>query len=350
MESLDELHALLARFESHAQDFRDWARQGGPINAVWARETALLRAQLHRAQCRAAARVFAAQRHEDNPRCLGAYQVYRHQKRREADRHRHARLLRDDLPPWQRQRRQHQQRRQQQEPDGQHDQQPGHAHDRDPSTEEDDEARQRGEAATGDLLGGQEQEQEQERRGSLEELVPWCNAVGRFQRLPGTDDVAFVCDYCEGYIVWPDLQSMPSVRAPPADAAGAATMGGAGSGSSSSSSSSSSSYPHWQAQGFSAATGEEKTVVFAPLAIANHTPPGPGDWQAGLVCPFCEEATYLDQGEDNSELRYVRDENGFPDLEAFRGHLEWYHTALPVPPISSLASVLPSAVSNCAVM
>lgn len=164
--------------------------------------------------------------------------------------------------------------------------------------------------------------------------MPVCNAVGRFQRLgsgESSHDVAFVCDFCEGFLVWPDLQSMPSTRmALPATAVGG--------------------YPHWQAGGTSAESGEDKAVVFAPLAIANHMAPEPGDWQAGVVCPFCEEETYLDGGEDSAEMRYVQDESGFPDLEAFRAHLEWYHTALPVPPISTLASALPAAASNCGVM
>ena len=168
------------------------------------------------------------------------------------------------------------------------------------------------------------------RRRSLEELVPSCNEVGRFQVLGESHDAAFVCDYCEGFIVWPDLSSIPSERMPLAPTA---VTG----------------YPHWQAKGVSADNGEEKVVVFAPLAIANHMPPELGGWQAGLICPYCEEDTYLDEGEDSSELKYVQDEGGFPDLEAFRAHLEWYHTAMPVPPISSLASALPSA-SNCSVM
>lgn len=175
-------------------------------------------------------------------------------------------------------------------------------------------------------------EEEEGRRGSLEALVPSCNAVGRFQRLAGSPDAAFVCDFCEGYIVWPDLREMPAARAPLAPTAV-------------------SGYPHWQAGGVSDETAEPKMVVFAPLAIANHMPPEPGEWQAGLICPFCEEETYLDEGEDSSELRYVRDERGFADLEAFRQHLEWYHTALPVPPMSSLVAGLPAAAaSNCVVM
>jgi hypothetical protein len=184
-------------------------------------------------------------------------------------------------------------------------------------------------------LGEGEGEGEREGRGSLEALVPSCNAVGRFRLLGGEEDAsrdaAFVCDFCEGYIVWPDLSAMPAARSPlpPTAVTG---------------------YPHWQAKGVSVETGEDKTVVFAPLAIANHMPPEPGDWQAALMCPYCDEDTYVDEGEDSSELKYVQDEGGFPDLEAFRQHLEWYHTALPVPPISSLAAALPSAASNCRVM
>ncbi|GAB1314349.1 hypothetical protein MFIFM68171_04559 [Madurella fahalii] len=290
-ESLQELQTLLAKFEFHAQNFKDWARQGGPINPTWARETAELSGELHRAQCRAARRIFAAE--QEGSRCLGAFQVYRQQKRNEAERQRRQRA-RDELAPWQQQREQ---------------------------SVEDEEARQRGEVPGRDP----------KRRSSLEELVPCCNAVGRWQRLGGSHDAAFVCDFCDGFIVWPDLRSMPSARTPlpPTAVAG---------------------YPHWQAKGVSAETGEDKLIVFAPLAIANHMAPEPGEWQAGLMCPYCEEDTYLDEGEDSSELKYAQDEKGFPDLEAFRQHLEWYHTAMPVPPISALASALPSAASNCRVM
>ncbi len=292
-ESLHDLSALHTRFHDHAQSFRDWARQGGPINPLWARETTLLRRELHRAQCRAARRLFSAG-HEDGSgtggvRCLGGLLVHRAQKRGE-ERDRAEREARSSGPAWQ-----------QGQPAG-----------------------QGGASAV--------EREERERRGSLEALVPSCNAVGRFQRLAGSPDAAFVCDFCEGYIVWPDLREIPAARAPLAPTAV-------------------SGYPHWQAGGVSEETAEPKTVVFAPLAIANHMPPEPGDWQAGLICPFCEEDTYLDEGEDSSELRYVQDERGFADLEAFRQHLEWYHTALPVPPMSSLVAGLPAAAaSNCVVM
>ncbi|AEO62836.1 uncharacterized protein THITE_2107532 [Thermothielavioides terrestris NRRL 8126] len=315
-ESLHELLVLLTKFEFHTQNFRDWARQGGPINPAWARETAQLRRELHRAQCRAARRIFAAAQLDaaGGERCLGAVLVHRQQARIEAERGRRSRRDRDGIPPWQAQQRQRQRQRGREE------------------EEDEEEAVAVAGRAAGDSLDSEPgRTSASGRRGSLEELVPSCNAVGRFLRLGATHDAAFVCDFCEGHIVWPDLESMPSERTPlpPTAVTG---------------------YPHWQAKGVSAATGEEKTIVFAPLAIANHMPPEPGDWQAGLLCPYCEEDTYVDEGEDSSELRYVQDERGFPDLEKFREHLEWYHTALPIPPISALASALPSAASSCRVM
>ncbi|KAK3997474.1 hypothetical protein QBC44DRAFT_67823 [Cladorrhinum sp. PSN332] len=317
-ESLVELRALLENVKEHHEGLKNWARQGGPINPIWARDTAQLKRELHLAQCHAARRIFAAE--QDGLRCLGAFQVYRQQKRNEAERLRQQRE-REELPPWQQQRER---------------------------SVEDEAARQRGELP-GDLR----------RRSSMEELVPHCNAVGRFQRLGGGEsryDAAFVCDFCNGFIVWPDLKSMPSARTPlpaPGSAAGASAAGDSTKKPPPENSRTiNNGHPHWQATGISAETGEEKTIVFPPLAIANHMAPEPGDWQAGLMCPYCEEDTYLDEGEDSSEVKYVQDEMGFPDLEAFRAHLEWYHTAMAVPPISSLVTnVVPSAVAdNCRIM
>ncbi|KAK4168949.1 hypothetical protein QBC43DRAFT_83304 [Cladorrhinum sp. PSN259] len=317
-ESILELQTLLEKVHEHHDSLKNWARQGGPINPIWVRDTAQLKRDLHLAQCHAARRIFAAE--QDGPRCLGAFQVYRQQKRNEAERLRRQRE-REELPPWQQQ----------------HEQ-----------SVEDAAARERGELP-GDLR----------RRSSMEELVPHCNAVGRFQRLSGdTQDAAFVCDFCNGFIVWPDLKSMPSARTPlPASSAAAFTAGGGDAKNKSipppeNSKTINNGYPHWQAPGISAETGEEKVIVFPPLAIANHMAPEPGDWQAGLMCPYCEEDTYLDEGEDSSEVKYVQDEMGFPDLEAFRAHLEWYHTAMAVPPISSLVTnALPTAVADtCRIM
>jgi hypothetical protein len=148
--------------------------------------------------------------------------------------------------------------------------------------------------------------------------------VGKFQRF-GDRDIAFACDFCDGYIVWENVRSMPAMRTPlpPGDT-----------------------QPNWQARAPSASTEDDshRTIVFAPLAIANHQPPPMGDWLAPLTCPYCEQYTYLDQGDDGEEeLRYVQDESGFPDLRSFQEHLEWHHTSLPVP-------ALPVATPKCTVM
>ncbi|KAK0754835.1 hypothetical protein B0T18DRAFT_47043 [Schizothecium vesticola] len=318
-ESLIELYALSKKFTAHAQNFRDWARQGGPINPIWARETGDLKRELHRAQCRAARRIFSAE--QEQPRCLGAFQVYRQQKRAEVERQRRQRA-REALPPWQQQ----QQQQQQPPPASQSPPLPPPA------------------AAPDDTSPSSPH-----RRTSLEALVPACNAVGRFERL-GAHDAAFVCDFCDGFLVWPDLAQIPAERTaqPP----------------------SSSTYPHWQATGMTsgadaqdeerpgqtrtgAAPKREKQIVFPPLAIANHLAPEPGDWRARILCPYCEDETYMDPGGEDSEeeARYNQDERGFVDVEAFRAHLEWTHTAMAVVPPIGVPKVLAEAAGgSCRVM
>lgn len=315
IESICELRQLQVKFSAHAQNFKDWVRQGGPINATWARETGMLKRELHRAQCRAARRIFAAEQEES--RCLGAFQVYRQQRRNKAERARRQ-AARNSLPPWQQQ----------------HEQEV-----------EDEAARQQGEVPGHDST----------RRTSLEELVPTCNDVGRFERLGG--DAAFVCDFCDGFLVWQDLLNIPATRTPLPPG---------------------STYPNWQATGLSSgsaeapegpgeeyvisdadletagssnvndAIGKEKQIVFPPLAIANHMPPESNDWRARILCPYCDEYTYVDEGEDGGadDVKYAQDEKGFPDVQAFQEHLEWYHTALPVPPIPSLET----SALNCRIM
>ena len=266
-ESVDELHALHIAFDNHTQNFRDWSSAGGPINPTWARETTSLRKQLHRAQCRAVARIFALEQ-ESEPRCLGAFLLHR---------------------------------------------------------------RQRAWAAQPCTGGGRDAEEY--RRRQLEELAT-CNSTGKFERFE-EGDVAFVCDFCDGHIVWEDLEAMPSIRTadeelagkedpvPPVPAASGAE--------------------HWQATGFAHSTREEKSVVFAPLAVGNHSAPPPGDWRAGLVCPFCEDEYVLSQGDGEMEhIRYGVEDRALSDLEGFKGHLEWWHTALPRPALPSRGS--------CAVM
>ncbi|KAH8888852.1 hypothetical protein GQ53DRAFT_234925 [Thozetella sp. PMI_491] len=291
VESIEELRALHTNFDFHAQNFRDWIRTGGPINPIWARETAGLQRELHRAQCRAARRIFAGT-HQESGRCLGAFLVYRRQRQHEAERQQRERD-RQELPLWQQQH----------------------------HTLEDEAARQRGEATD-----------DPTRRSSLELLVPDCNAIGRFERF-GEHDIAFLCDYCDGHIVWEDLTVMPAARSPlaPGDM-----------------------QPNWQAGGMTHPKEDEpaatKTIVFAPLAIANHLPPERGDWLARLMCPFCDNYTYYDQGEDSEdEVRWSQEDGGFDDLQSFQEHLEWNHTAIPVPALPALP-VLPKEANKCVMM
>ncbi|KAK3402963.1 hypothetical protein B0T20DRAFT_343201 [Sordaria brevicollis] len=378
-ESLNELRALLIKYEFHHKNFSDWIQQGGPINPTWLRETKELQLELHRTQCRAARRIFAAEQEGTWTRCLGAYQVYRQQRRNEEaerirkqreeeKREREAReggtkqqqQQRDleRIPPWQRHEFQQQQQSQQ---------------------------------VKGPIDEGLRPALRRGRRLSLEDLVPCCNAVGRFERI-GEHDVAFVCDFCDGFIVWPDLQRMPSTRAPLEQQPAAGAHGRNKSSTTTTTSTpttqstnsprklilptivtqerqqssyppppvttsketdtstTENAYPNWQAQGLSAKTGQVKTVVFAPIAIANHIAPLPGDWLARIWCPYCDEYTYVDQGEDSEdEVKWAQDERGFEDLASFQEHLEWYHTALQLP-VPSIPALLPKAAGSCAVM
>lgn len=320
-DSLDELRALRTRFDLHAQTFKDWARAGGPINPLWVRETSALRRELHRAQCRAARRVFNTEQ-DTAARCLGAFLVFRQQRRVERERGREREgEARGELPRWRQQLQEQQEQQQQQQ---QNNQQTDSLHPPAPHQQQQ-----------------QSQQQQQQhgpaaprRRASLESLVPACNAVGTFQRF-GERDIAFACDYCDGFIVWEDVAAMPATRRPllPGDA-----------------------QPNWQAAASRASSeseegegGEEKkTIVFAPVAIANHMGPPRGHWLARLTCPYCDQYTYVDQGYDGEEeLRYAQDEAGFPDLRAFQEHLEWHHTSLSVP---LSVPALAATASKCTIM
>ncbi|KAB5575613.1 hypothetical protein GE09DRAFT_1092696 [Coniochaeta sp. 2T2.1] len=169
---------------------------------------------------------------------------------------------------------------------------------------------------------------QRERRGSLEGVVPVCNSVGRFERL-GSEDMAFVCDYCDGFMVWPNLAEVPDERSRP----GSLTAEG---------------YPNWAARGRRCTVKEEeeetKDVVFAPLAIANHVPPRHGEWMSRIVCPYCEEYTYIDSGDDgDGERKWTPEQEGFESVERFGEHLAWSHSAMAKPGIPGLGD-------KCAVM
>ncbi|KAH7152075.1 hypothetical protein B0J13DRAFT_254924 [Dactylonectria estremocensis] len=260
-ESLEELRALKAHFHTHMQNLRDWSRSGGPINPVWVRETQDLQRQLHRAQCRAARRIFTSEK-EASSRCLGAFLVYR--KQREWTRNRAV-------------------------PD----------------------------------------ESEYHRR--YREELQLCNSVGSFQRFSDRD-VAFVCDFCDGHIVWEDLEAMPSLRTfQEAAASPILTL------------SPTTDNPHWQATGFSRSNHEEKQIVFAPVAIANHVAPQHRDWLAGLLCPYCEDESAEPQEEYDEDDAYHPD-LGYEEIETFREHLEWQHT------ITAPTSSQPAKTDSCLVM
>ncbi|KAI0437686.1 hypothetical protein F4803DRAFT_132169 [Xylaria telfairii] len=335
-DSLNELHELCTRFQEHSQNFKYWVRTGGPIEAEWAAETRWLRRELHRAQCRAVRRI-----HDDlegsssRPRCLGALIVWRSQERQRSQTSQPPPPRPFLLQPQQQQ-------------------QPRYLQRNIPTTSP---------SHSNPIQNG--------------EIVA-CNTTGKFQRLaPENRDIAFVCDFCDGFLVWEDLRSMPSTRqqttAPSSSTPTTTTT---------------SVNENWAATGFShprvpstyPANGsdveledrsnrpslqiptttageiggetdvelrsEEKTIIFPPVAIANHLPPEPGEWQAPLLCPLCDEYYYEEQGDgDMDRVRYTQDERGFESVAALQEHFEWTHGSL----IPSLANVA-SKTSSCEIM
>lgn len=302
-DSIRELRELRDRHTELVDRLRAWTRTGGPIEASWALATQRLQRELHLAQCRAARRIFVSGQESSGPaaHCLGAFLVRREQVRR------------------------------------------------------------RGGSAVG-------VERAEYQRRHLEELRA-CRRVGGFQRF-GDVDMAFVCDFCDGHLVWGDVERVPSAPtthdsspspwpAPPVDgpspptsptdnantstayfgAAAAAAGGAAG-------------VTHqqpqqlqqesWQATTYSMTRHREKQVVFAPLAIANHVPPHPGDWLARLTCPFCEDEAARPVDVDEDDEAWRPGDAVFEDLEALQEHLEWYH----VPRAASGKGV----ADSCAVM
>lgn len=280
-ETIGEMRALAERFEALEGTFRGWVTAGGPVNPVWVRETKGLGRELRRAMCRAARRVWEGNRlaSEVGGRCLGGELVWRAVRR-----------------------------------------------EREGRGEGGVEGRARWLDGGGDRKG-----KGREGRGSLEAVVPECNSVGKFERL-GDGDVAFVCDYCDGFLVWKNLAEVPSART-----VGGATVDG---------------YPNWAATGRRSRVGEgeeeEQVVVFAPLAVANHVPPRHGEWMSRIICPYCEEYTYIDAGDDgDGERRWTAEQGGFETLEAFQQHLQWSHSAIPRPALPALPF---ASDGKCAVM
>lgn len=175
---------------------------------------------------------------------------------------------------------------------------------------------------------------------SLEELVA-CNQTGKFERF-GDHDIAFVCDFCDGFIIWDDLREMPSSKTLVAESAESAESAEVVEvpEPTSATSMAPAQDKDWKATGFRSTDGTEKTIVFAPVAIANHMPPLPGEWQARILCPFCEDYYTEEQGEDDMErIKWHPHEGGFSDMIEFEEHLEWSH-----------APTTLSGSSNCSVM
>lgn len=163
-----------------------------------------------------------------------------------------------------------------------------------------------------------------------------CSQVGAFLRL-GDEDIAFVCDFCDGHLVWEDLERMPSERTCHEDPTWAPSQpvpsGPFGSN------------PSWQAIGFSQSKHEEKQVVFGPVAVASHIAPHPGDWLARITCPFCEEMADGPRDASDEEEAW-RPDSTFDDLAAFQEHLEWQHT----PAAATAGATLSSVTQNCTLM
>ncbi|KAI1429572.1 hypothetical protein F5Y12DRAFT_412433 [Xylaria sp. FL1777] len=335
-DSLDELRELCSRFQEHSQNLKYWVRAGGPIEPEWPAETRWLRRELHRAQCRAVRRI-----HDDlessssRPRCLGALIVWRRQQRQEFHDSHSQSQSHPSQPPHQRQ--QHSQRGTPAIPTAS--------------------ATQPNSIPSGEIAA--------------------CNSTGIFQRLgPENQDIAFVCDFCDGYLVWEDLRSMPSTRQHPATSPASIVENWAATAfTNPRSHSHPSKYPSTSGPdsdveledgssnpkfgiiaGQTTTTtrelrtetdaelkGEEKTIIFPPVAIANHLPPDLGEWQASLLCPLCDEYYYEEQGNDDMDrVRYMQDERGFETIAALQEHFEWTHANI-------IGNVAPTS-SSCAIM
>jgi hypothetical protein len=264
-QSLEELRSMRRKFGIHVENLRDWTKAGGPIDPVWTRYLHVLQKDLHRTQCRAASRIFNSGQ-EYSTRCLGAYIVQRTQRSRSRS------IL---------------------------------------STA----SRDSNATKSGDIESVSEVVDETEStRAYLAQLLA-CKRVGSFQRF-GEQDIAFVCDFCDGHIVWEDLDRMPNSRTDQdAENPAATTTRDSQPGPKP---------PQWQATGQKRSTSEEKQVIFAPIAVANHCAPPLNEWQAILLCPYCEVDAQQPQDQDDDEDPW-KPEKEFDDLEGLQEHLEWQH-------------------------
>ncbi|KAH7318325.1 hypothetical protein B0I35DRAFT_409232 [Stachybotrys elegans] len=179
---------------------------------------------------------------------------------------------------------------------------------------------------------------EELRRRHLQEIMA-CKRVGVFERF-GECDIAFICNYCDGHLMWEDLDSMPAARsAPPGTVEEVSPQPQR------------SNTLFWQASSIARTNGQEKQIVYAPFAIANHIAPIHRDWQARIICPICEEEGCRPQDEDDDEDPY-RPDGEFDDVAALQEHLEWEHPPTTVPPTAGTTAVAKDAsgTNSCSVM
>lgn len=248
-ESLDELRCLRDRCRHLVSALKDWTRSGGPIDAVWVLDTQKLQRDLHRAQCRAARRIFTSDR-ESTSRCLGAYLV--------------------------------------------------------------------------------------RRRAGVAEAAAACETVGGFERF-GDTDVVFICDFCDGHLLWGDVEAvpLPAVVSPVSWTTTSSMTSSMTTTSTALSKATTTTVPPptpetWHLPALTASTASPHRVVSPVVAIANHVPPAHGDWLARLLCPFCEdEARRPHDDDDDDEADAFRDVDvdDFDDLLALHQHMEAYHSA-----------------------
>ncbi|KAJ4148328.1 hypothetical protein LMH87_002804 [Akanthomyces muscarius] len=277
--SLEELRKLSGKFYMHIQNIREWSRSGGPVDAVWVRDTKSLQRQLHRAQCRAAQRVFSSAK-ETSQRCLGAFIIHRKQR------------------AWVAARR----------------------------------------------AGASDYDCQRRQRDEVDE----CYTIGGYERF-GDLDVAFVCDFCDGHILWDDVETVPTTRTGvdslPEVASAAPGVGSLLPTSTPLQDKHGAALGEWQATGTTRSGQQSKQVIYPPIAIASHIAPVRGDWLARLMCPLCEDATEPQDIDDEEEI--WQPENLFEDLAALQEHLEWEHAPSALP--TTLPVSLPST-DKCIVM
>ncbi|UNI18642.1 hypothetical protein JDV02_004897 [Purpureocillium takamizusanense] len=321
-ESIEELRALRSRFDAHVYNLKDWGRSGGPINPVWVRDTHALQRDLHRAQRRAARRIFTSDQ-ESSRRCLGAFLVHRVQRRTTT------------YPAA------------------------GSNRPRRGGSGSGSSSSSGGGKATTLLVTATPTTRDSADSQTLQlEELAMCARVGGFERF-GEDDVAFICDFCDGHLVWEDLESVPTSRAASGGCSSPVTRSSTTTttiDTSNTTNNNNNNHLHnqsWEAAGVTMSGGHVKPVVYPPLAVANHAPPStPGDWLARVLCPYCEEEARRPQHEDDDGDAFKPDDYEFDDVAALQEHLEWQH---PVPGGLSAAGAgaatasIPSA-SSCLIM